>query len=98
MITKAHSESSWGAGLANTDIGSDDRSAQHNHHIPTHASRVIPPYRHAIQRLTTIVDTRHALHFQGTAGGGVVGCVAVESRRRRVQASRSMVDNPPGPN
>eukprot|EP00983_Pelagomonas_calceolata_P037876 1136559-Pelagomonas_calceolata.AAC.3 len=52
---------------------------------------------HAIQRLTTIIYTRHALHFQGTSGGGVAGRVAVESRRRRVRASRSMADNPPDP-
>eukprot|EP00983_Pelagomonas_calceolata_P083787 1156231-Pelagomonas_calceolata.AAC.1 len=52
---------------------------------------------HAIQRRTTIIDTRHALHCQGTSGGGGAGRVAVESRRKRVRASRSMVDNPPGP-
>eukprot|EP00983_Pelagomonas_calceolata_P001032 36585-Pelagomonas_calceolata.AAC.2 len=29
---------------------------------------------HAIQRLTTIINTRHALHFHGTSGeGGVLG-------------------------
>eukprot|EP00983_Pelagomonas_calceolata_P041986 1138295-Pelagomonas_calceolata.AAC.2 len=51
----------------------------------------------AIQRLTTVINTRHALHYQGTSGGGVTGRVAVESRRRRVRASRSMADNPPDP-
>eukprot|EP00983_Pelagomonas_calceolata_P046346 1140115-Pelagomonas_calceolata.AAC.9 len=30
-------------------------------------------------------------------GGGVVGCGAVESRRRRVRTFRSMADNPPDP-
>eukprot|EP00983_Pelagomonas_calceolata_P087843 1157053-Pelagomonas_calceolata.AAC.1 len=28
---------------------------------------------HAIQRFKTIVNTRHALQFQGTSGGGVLG-------------------------
>eukprot|EP00983_Pelagomonas_calceolata_P034790 1090125-Pelagomonas_calceolata.AAC.1 len=45
---------------------------------------------HAIQRLKTIINTRHALRFLGTSGGGVAGRVAVESRRRRAWASRSM--------
>eukprot|EP00983_Pelagomonas_calceolata_P017961 562990-Pelagomonas_calceolata.AAC.1 len=45
MIIKALSKSPWGAGLVNTDIGSDDRLAQHNLQIPAHASnRGIPPY------------------------------------------------------
>eukprot|EP00983_Pelagomonas_calceolata_P041352 1138029-Pelagomonas_calceolata.AAC.1 len=52
---------------------------------------------HAIQRLATIISTRHALHFQGTSGGGFTGRAAEESRRRRVQASRSMAANPPDP-
>jgi len=52
---------------------------------------------HAIQRLTTIINTRHALHFQGTSGGGFAGRAAEESRRRRVRASRSMAANPPDP-
>eukprot|EP00983_Pelagomonas_calceolata_P109058 1159518-Pelagomonas_calceolata.AAC.11 len=44
MIIKALSKSHWGAGLVNTDIGSDDRLSQHTNQIPTHASnRVIPP-------------------------------------------------------
>eukprot|EP00983_Pelagomonas_calceolata_P031469 987164-Pelagomonas_calceolata.AAC.1 len=33
----------------------------------------------------------------GLLGGGIAGCVAVESGRRRIQASRSMADNLPGP-
>eukprot|EP00983_Pelagomonas_calceolata_P058044 1145339-Pelagomonas_calceolata.AAC.4 len=45
----------------------------------------------------TIINTRHAHHFQGTSGGGFAGRGAVESRRRRVWASRSMADNPPDP-
>eukprot|EP00983_Pelagomonas_calceolata_P073812 1152282-Pelagomonas_calceolata.AAC.2 len=45
MIIKALSNSPWGAGLVNTDIGSDDKLAQHNLQIPAHASnRIIPPY------------------------------------------------------
>eukprot|EP00983_Pelagomonas_calceolata_P029573 926574-Pelagomonas_calceolata.AAC.2 len=36
------------------------------------------------------------LHLHGTYGGGF-GRVAVESRRRRVRASRSMASNPPDP-
>eukprot|EP00983_Pelagomonas_calceolata_P116713 1160339-Pelagomonas_calceolata.AAC.9 len=31
----------------------------------------------------------------GTSGGGVAGRLAVESRRRRVRASRNMAANPP---
>eukprot|EP00983_Pelagomonas_calceolata_P025938 813188-Pelagomonas_calceolata.AAC.1 len=41
--------------------------------------------RHAIQRLTTIINTRCTLHLQGTLGGGGAGRMAVESRRRRVR-------------
>eukprot|EP00983_Pelagomonas_calceolata_P053594 1143354-Pelagomonas_calceolata.AAC.8 len=52
---------------------------------------------HAIQRLTTIINTRHALNFHGTSEGGGAGRLAVESRRRRVRASRSMADNPLDP-
>eukprot|EP00983_Pelagomonas_calceolata_P107061 1159303-Pelagomonas_calceolata.AAC.2 len=52
---------------------------------------------HAIQTFTAIINTRHALHFQGTSGGGFAGRVAEESRRRRVWASRSMAANPPDP-
>eukprot|EP00983_Pelagomonas_calceolata_P065748 1148714-Pelagomonas_calceolata.AAC.2 len=52
---------------------------------------------HATQRLTTTFNKKHALHFQGTSGGGVAGRVTEESRRRRVRASRSMADNPPDP-
>eukprot|EP00983_Pelagomonas_calceolata_P099111 1158423-Pelagomonas_calceolata.AAC.1 len=33
----------------------------------------------------------------GTSGGGFAGHVVEEHRRRRVQASRSMADNPPDP-
>eukprot|EP00983_Pelagomonas_calceolata_P084257 1156321-Pelagomonas_calceolata.AAC.3 len=42
MITKALSKSPWGAGLGNTDIGSDDRLALHNLQIPAHASNYAP--------------------------------------------------------
>eukprot|EP00983_Pelagomonas_calceolata_P134731 1162088-Pelagomonas_calceolata.AAC.3 len=52
---------------------------------------------HAIQRLTTIMNARPALHFQGASEGEFAGRVAVESRRRRVRASRSMAVNPPDP-
>eukprot|EP00983_Pelagomonas_calceolata_P005290 172328-Pelagomonas_calceolata.AAC.1 len=45
MIIRALSKSPWGAGLVNTDIGSDIRLAQHNLQIPAHASnKIIPPY------------------------------------------------------
>eukprot|EP00983_Pelagomonas_calceolata_P027100 852162-Pelagomonas_calceolata.AAC.1 len=45
MIIRALSKSPWGAGLVNTDIGSDDRLAQHNLHILAHASNIIiSPY------------------------------------------------------
>eukprot|EP00983_Pelagomonas_calceolata_P066190 1148905-Pelagomonas_calceolata.AAC.2 len=43
MIINALSGCPWGAGLVYTDIGSDDRLAQHNLHIPAHAPN-IPPY------------------------------------------------------
>eukprot|EP00983_Pelagomonas_calceolata_P064247 1148044-Pelagomonas_calceolata.AAC.7 len=52
---------------------------------------------HAIQRITTILNRMHALHFQGNSGGGFAGRVAEESRRRRVRVSRSMADNSPDP-
>eukprot|EP00983_Pelagomonas_calceolata_P093779 1157813-Pelagomonas_calceolata.AAC.2 len=54
---------------------------------------------YAIQKLTTtgIINTRHALHFQGTSGGGFAERVAVESGRRRARASRGMADNPSDP-
>jgi len=53
---------------------------------------------HAIQRLTTIINTRHALCLQGTSGwGGVAGRAEVATRRRRVRASRGTADNPPDP-
>eukprot|EP00983_Pelagomonas_calceolata_P127660 1161428-Pelagomonas_calceolata.AAC.3 len=43
-------------------------------------------------------DKHHVgLSSCGTSGGGVAGHLAVESRRRRVQESRSMADNPPDP-
>eukprot|EP00983_Pelagomonas_calceolata_P011724 377707-Pelagomonas_calceolata.AAC.1 len=48
---------------------------------------------HAMQRLTTIINTRRALCLQGASGGGVAGRVEVDTRRRRVRASRDM----PGP-
>jgi len=45
MITKALSKSPWGAGLINTDVGSNERLAQHNLQLPAHASnRTIPDY------------------------------------------------------
>eukprot|EP00983_Pelagomonas_calceolata_P054142 1143587-Pelagomonas_calceolata.AAC.1 len=45
LIIKALSKIPLGAGLDNTDIGSDDRLAQHILQIPAHATnRVIPPY------------------------------------------------------
>eukprot|EP00983_Pelagomonas_calceolata_P103796 1158954-Pelagomonas_calceolata.AAC.7 len=45
IMTKTLSKSPWGAGLVNTDIGNDDRLAQHNLSIPAHASnRIIPLY------------------------------------------------------
>eukprot|EP00983_Pelagomonas_calceolata_P062957 1147529-Pelagomonas_calceolata.AAC.1 len=50
---------------------------------------------HAIQRLTNITNTRHALRCQGASGEEFAGHVALESRRRRVRVSRSMADNPP---
>eukprot|EP00983_Pelagomonas_calceolata_P060010 1146187-Pelagomonas_calceolata.AAC.2 len=44
MINKALSKSPWWAGLINTDIGSDDKLAQHNLQIPARASnRIILP-------------------------------------------------------
>eukprot|EP00983_Pelagomonas_calceolata_P013647 437657-Pelagomonas_calceolata.AAC.1 len=45
MTVKALGKNPRGAGLANTDIGKDDRLAQHGLQIPTHAAnRIIPPY------------------------------------------------------
>jgi len=45
MIAKALSKSPWGAGLINTDVGKDERLAQHNLQLPAHASnRTIPDY------------------------------------------------------
>eukprot|EP00983_Pelagomonas_calceolata_P041135 1137934-Pelagomonas_calceolata.AAC.1 len=38
MIATALSKCPWGAGLVDTDIGSDDRLAQHNLQIPAHVS------------------------------------------------------------
>eukprot|EP00983_Pelagomonas_calceolata_P114107 1160059-Pelagomonas_calceolata.AAC.13 len=54
---------------------------------------------HAIQRLTAIINTRHALHFQEIWVRGWVGAgrLAEESRRRRIRASRIMAANPPDP-
>eukprot|EP00983_Pelagomonas_calceolata_P031447 986509-Pelagomonas_calceolata.AAC.2 len=49
---------------------------------------------HAIQQMTTIINTRHALH-SGYSETSVAGHAAVEIGRRRVWASRSMADNPP---
>ena len=54
---------------------------------------------HAIQRLSTIINTRHALCFQGASGrGGFAGRAATaEDGRRRVRALRGMAANPPDP-
>ena len=54
---------------------------------------------HAIQRLSTIINTRHALCFQGVSGrGGLAGrAAAAEDGRRRVRAHRGMAANPPDP-
>eukprot|EP00983_Pelagomonas_calceolata_P015885 503671-Pelagomonas_calceolata.AAC.1 len=52
---------------------------------------------HAIQRLTTINSTRHALCFHGGFWGGSAGGAAAADSRRRVRASRSMASNPPDP-
>eukprot|EP00983_Pelagomonas_calceolata_P086802 1156837-Pelagomonas_calceolata.AAC.2 len=38
-----------------------------------------------------------ALYCQGASGEKYDGRMAVESRKRRVRASRSMADNPPDP-
>eukprot|EP00983_Pelagomonas_calceolata_P037424 1136322-Pelagomonas_calceolata.AAC.4 len=51
---------------------------------------------HAIQRLTTIINPRHA-RFHGGFWGGVAGRAAAEDGRRRVRASRSMASKPPDP-
>eukprot|EP00983_Pelagomonas_calceolata_P081861 1155728-Pelagomonas_calceolata.AAC.8 len=51
----------------------------------------------AIQKLTTIINARHALHFQEPTGGKLAGRAAVENGRGRVRAPRSMADNPPDP-
>jgi len=54
---------------------------------------------HAIQRLSNIINTRHALCFQGASGrGGFAGRTATaEDGRRRVRALRGMAANPPDP-
>ena len=54
---------------------------------------------HAIQRLSTITNTRHALCFQGASRrGGFAGRAATaEDGRRRVRALRGMAVNPPDP-
>eukprot|EP00983_Pelagomonas_calceolata_P037662 1136454-Pelagomonas_calceolata.AAC.1 len=54
---------------------------------------------HAIIRLPCYskINTSHALRFQGASGGVSAGRGMVESRRRRVQTSRSMPDNLPDP-
>mgnify|MGYP006296909187 CR=1 FL=1 len=53
---------------------------------------------HAIQRLSTIINTRHALCFQGASGRGFAGRTeAAEDGRRRVRALRGMASNPPDP-
>eukprot|EP00983_Pelagomonas_calceolata_P017315 543354-Pelagomonas_calceolata.AAC.1 len=44
-LSKVVRKSPWGAGMDKMDIGSGDRLAQHNLHIPAHASnRTKPPY------------------------------------------------------
>ena len=54
---------------------------------------------HAIQRLSTIINTRHALCFQGVSGrGGLAGHAAgAEDGRTRVRAHRGMAANLPDP-
>eukprot|EP00983_Pelagomonas_calceolata_P078067 1154127-Pelagomonas_calceolata.AAC.1 len=52
---------------------------------------------HAIQKSTTIINTRHALHLQGASGREFSGPAAVENGRRRFRTSRSMAGNPPDP-
>jgi len=53
---------------------------------------------HAIQKLSTIINTRHALCFQGASGRGFAGrAEAAEDGRRRVRALRGMAANPPDP-
>ena len=54
---------------------------------------------HAIQRLSTIINARHALCFQGVSGReGLAGrAAAAEDGRRRVRALRGMAANPPDP-
>ena len=45
MIMKALSKSPYGAGLINTDVGKNERPAQHNLQLPAHASnRTTPDY------------------------------------------------------
>eukprot|EP00983_Pelagomonas_calceolata_P089878 1157356-Pelagomonas_calceolata.AAC.4 len=52
----------------------------------------------AIQRSTTIINTRHALCFHGGFwDGGCARCAAVEDGKSRVRASGSMASNPPDP-
>ena len=53
---------------------------------------------HAIQRLSIIINTKHALCFQGASGRGFAGrAAAAEDGRRRVRALRGMASNPPDP-
>eukprot|EP00967_Tisochrysis_lutea_P008530 scaffold10199_cov28-Tisochrysis_lutea.AAC.2 len=52
----------------------------------------------ALQRLTTIIHTRHDRHLQGASRIGCTRRTAVEKGRRRAWASRSMADDSPDPN
>eukprot|EP00983_Pelagomonas_calceolata_P062292 1147229-Pelagomonas_calceolata.AAC.2 len=52
---------------------------------------------HAVQKLTTVINTRHALGFLRGFWGGSAGRAAAQDGRRRVRASRSMASNPPVP-
>eukprot|EP00983_Pelagomonas_calceolata_P082577 1155965-Pelagomonas_calceolata.AAC.3 len=52
---------------------------------------------HAIQRLTTIINAKASTTFPGDILGRVAGRVAVDSRRRRVWASKSMANYHPDP-
>eukprot|EP00983_Pelagomonas_calceolata_P077121 1153728-Pelagomonas_calceolata.AAC.6 len=62
--------------------------------LKTRSSR--NPYRNNKEPYHTLRIICMHFTFMGLPGGGA-GRVAVESRRRRVRASRSMADNPPDP-
>eukprot|EP00983_Pelagomonas_calceolata_P082807 1156018-Pelagomonas_calceolata.AAC.9 len=48
-------------------------------------------------QISTVINTRLALHFGGLRGERGADRMAIESGRRRVWASRSMADNSPNP-